>query len=318
MPIAAGTRFGAYEVIDALGAGGMGEIYRARDTSLKPDVAIKVLPAALADDAERLARFQREAEVLASLNHPNIAHLYGLERGADRTGLAMELVEGPTLAERLERGPIPIDEALRLASQVADALEAAHARGIVHRDLPANIKLTPDGTVKVLDFGIAKALDTRAIGGSAPTVLTTPAMTEAGIVLGTAAYMSPEQAKGEPVDERTDVWSYGCVLYEMLTGQPAFLGEDVTSTPGRATTRSSIRPPSVCSASPLRLGPGSWPPPCCCRAVARCCSMPTPTPRGIGWPCSISPRGKRRPWSRVGRILPTSTLGISSSRAATR
>jgi eukaryotic-like serine/threonine-protein kinase len=231
MPISIGTRFGAYEVTSSLGSGGMGEVYRARDTNLKRDVAIKVLPAALANDADRLARFQREAEVLASLNQPNIAQIYGLERSEGTTALAMELIEGQTLQDRISQGPIPIDEALRVAAQIAEALDAAHERGIVHRDLkPANIKLRSDGTVKVLDFGIAKALDPRAATGPGPAALTTPAMTEAGMVLGTAAYMSPEQARGKPVDRRTDIWAFGCVLYEMLTGRPAFLGEDVTTT----------------------------------------------------------------------------------------
>src|SRR5499427_8003523 len=231
MPISVGTRFGAYEVTSSLGSGGMGEVYRARDTNLKRDVSLKTLPPAVANDADRLARFQREAEVLASLNHPNIAHIYGLERSEGTTALAMELIEGQTLDERISQGRIPVEEALRIANQIADALEAAHERGIVHRDLkPANIKLRPDGIVKVLDFGIAKALDPRATTGPGPAALTTPAMTEAGFVLGTAAYMSPEQARGKAVDRRTDIWAFGCVLYEMLTGKPAFLGEDVTTT----------------------------------------------------------------------------------------
>jgi len=227
------TRLGQYEIQALIGVGGMGEVYRARDTSLKRDVALKVLPSDLANNSDRLARFQREAEVLASLNHTNIAHIYGVERADDVTALAMELVEGPTLAERIAQGRIPVDEALRLAAQIADALEAAHERGVVHRDLkPANIKVRADGTVKVLDFGIAKAIDARTTAGR-PAPLTTPAMTEAGIVLGTAAYMSPEQARGKPVDQRTDIWAFGCLLYEMLTGQAAFLGEDVTTTLAR-------------------------------------------------------------------------------------
>jgi serine/threonine-protein kinase len=231
MPISVGTRFGAYEVTSSLGSGGMGEVYRARDTNLKRDVAIKVLPPALANDPDRLARFQREAEVLASLSHSNIAQIYGLERWEGTTALAMELIDGPTLETRISQGPIPVEEALRFATQIAAALEAAHERGIVHRDLkPANIKLRTDGTVKVLDFGIAKALDSRGATGPGPAALTTPAMTEAGFVLGTAAYMSPEQARGKPVDRRADIWAFGCVLYEMLTGRAAFLGEDVTTT----------------------------------------------------------------------------------------
>jgi eukaryotic-like serine/threonine-protein kinase len=228
MTLAAGTRFGPYEITAPLGAGGMGEVYRARDTALKRDVAIKVLPAALASDAERLERFQREAELLAALNHPNIAQIYGLERSDGTTALAMELVAGQSLVERLARGALPVDEALAVAGQIADALEAAHERGIVHRDLkPANIQLRPDGTVKVLDFGIAKALVTSTTHAG-PAALTTPAMTEVGIVLGTAAYMSPEQARGGRVDQRADIWAFGCVLYELLTGQLAFGGDDVT------------------------------------------------------------------------------------------
>jgi Tol biopolymer transport system component len=240
MPISAGTRFGAYEITGPLGAGGMGEVYRARDTELGRDVAIKVLPASFTSDASRVARFEQEAKTLASLNHPNIAHIYGLERSDGTTALAIELVEGPTLAERIAEGPLPVDEALGIAGQIADALEAAHERGIVHRDLkPANVKLTPNGVVKVLDFGIAKALDTRVTSSGNAPVLTTPAMTEAGIVLGTAAYMSPEQARGKPVDERADIWAFGCVLYEMLTGQLAFGGEDVTIVLARVLERSA-------------------------------------------------------------------------------
>jgi Tol biopolymer transport system component len=235
MSLRPGTRLGAYEITGELGAGGMGEVYRASDTNLPRDVAIKVLPESLADDSDRLARFQREAEVLAALNDTNIAQIYGLERSDDTIALVMELVEGPTLADRIALGPIPADEALGIAMQIANGLQAAHERNIVHRDLkPANIKLRPDGTVKVLDFGIAKALETPR-GASGPEVpsLTTPAMTEAGVLLGTAAYMSPEQARGKAVDARTDIWAFGCVLYEMLTGQPAFMGEDVPTTLAR-------------------------------------------------------------------------------------
>jgi serine/threonine protein kinase len=227
MTLTPGTLFGPYKVAALIGAGGMGEVYSGTDTRLKRDVAIKVLPPLFASDADRLARFQREAEVLASLNHTNIAHVYGLEQSDGRTALAMELVEGETLAERIARGPIPVDEALVIARQIADALEAAHARGVVHRDLkPGNVKLTPDGTVKVLDFGIAKALGARTTG--AP--LTTSA-TQTGAVLGTPAYMSPEQARGQSVDERADIWAFGCVLFEMLAGQPPFASQDVTLTP---------------------------------------------------------------------------------------
>ena len=227
MSVSSGDRIGPYDVIAKLGEGGMGEVYRAHDSRLKRDVAIKVLPADVAHDRERLARFQREAEVLAALNHPHIAHVYGIEAGA----LVMELVDGEDLSRRLARGAIPLDEALAVAQQIADALEAAHEAGIIHRDLkPANIKLTGDGTVKVLDFGLAKALDNT---GSAPQLansptITSPAMTMHGVILGTAAYMAPEQAKGKPVDKRADIWAFGCVLYEMLTGCRAFDGDDVT------------------------------------------------------------------------------------------
>ena len=213
----------------------MGQVYRATDTKLKRQVAIKILPASLAVDHDRLARFQREAEVLASLNHPNIAAIYGLDESAGVTALVMELVEGDDLSQRIAKGAIPLDDALPIATQIADALEAAHEQGIIHRDLkPANIKMRPDGTVKVLDFGLAKAMDPV---GSAPNVsqsptITTPAMTQAGIILGTAAYMSPEQARGKPVDKRTDIWGFGCVLYEMLTGTRAFDGEDVAESIG--------------------------------------------------------------------------------------
>jgi serine/threonine protein kinase len=230
----AGTRLGAYEITAQIGVGGMGEVYRATDTNLKRAVALKVLPESVAADTERLARFQREAEVLASLNHPNIAAIYGLERSGGITALVMELVEGPTLAHRIAQGAVPIDEALPIAKQIAEALEAAHEQGIIHRDLkPPNIKVRPDGTVKVLDFGLAKTVE--PVGTISPSqslspTITTPAMTQAGMILGTVAYMSPEQARGKAVDERTDVWSFGCVLYEMLTGQSAFTGETISDT----------------------------------------------------------------------------------------
>jgi serine/threonine protein kinase len=228
-----GARLGPYEVTAQVGRGGMGEVYRATDTGLKRAVAIKVLPDALASDVDRLARFQREAEVLASLNHPNIAAIYGLERAGTMTALVMELVEGPTLADRIARGPLSMDEALPIARQVAEALEAAHEQGFVHRDLkPANIKVRPDGAVKVLDFGLAKAfaLEPRSPSANAMThspTLTNPVnMTGLGVILGTAAYMAPEQARGKAVTRSTDIWAFGCVLYEMLTGRPAFPGDD--------------------------------------------------------------------------------------------
>ncbi len=229
-----GTRLGVYEVTAQIGEGGMGQVYRVRDTKLDRDVAIKILPEAFAHDGERLARFTREAKTLASLNHPNIAAIYGREESGGMTALVMELVEGDDLSQRIARGAIPIDEALPIAKQIAEALEAAHDQGIIHRDLkPANIKVRPEGTVKVLDFGLAKAM---APVGSVPNVsqsptITTPAMmTRVGVILGTAAYMSPEQARGKPVDKRADIWAFGCVLYEMLTARRAFAGEDVTDT----------------------------------------------------------------------------------------
>ena len=241
MALASGTRLGPYAITAQIGEGGMGEVYRATDTKLKRDVAVKVLPSHVAADPERLARFQREAEVLASLNHPNIAAIYGLEEADQTKALVMELVEGPTLADRIAQGAIPVDEALPIAKQIAEALEAAHEQGIIHRDLkPANIKLRPDGVVKVLDFGLAKALEpTGAMSpgmSQAPTI-TTPAMTQAGMILGTAAYMSPEQARGKPVDRRADIWAFGAVLFEMLSGRRAFEDEDVSMTLSKVLQR---------------------------------------------------------------------------------
>ena len=228
MAIATGTRLGPYEITSPLGEGGMGIVFRARDTKLERDVALKLLPDHFADDADRLARFQREARVLASLNHPNVAQIYGLEESSNTRCIVMELVEGDTLQERLTHGPIPIDEALPIAKQIAEALEAAHERGIIHRDLkPANIKLTRDGTVKVLDFGLAKAFhETRQTTlSNSPTVLSASVP---GVILGTAAYMSPEQAKGKEVDRASDVWAFWCVLYEMVTAQRLHQGESTT------------------------------------------------------------------------------------------
>jgi len=230
--LAEGLRLGSYEVMSPVGAGGMGEVYRARDTKLGREVALKVLPAGFAADAERMERFEREAKVLASLNHPNIATIHGLEDSGGTRALVMELVEGPTLADRIAKGPIPLEEALGIARQIAEALEYAHERGIVHRDLkPANIKVTPNEAVKILDFGLAKALEGdpgQVDISSSPTI--SRMATQAGIILGTAAYMSPEQAKGKTVDRRADIWAFGCVLYEMLTGKQAFSGETVTDT----------------------------------------------------------------------------------------
>jgi Tol biopolymer transport system component len=230
MALNSGTRLGSYEVVAQIGAGGMGEVYQAHDTKLGRDVAIKALPAAFAQDAERLARFQREARMLAALNHPHIATIHGLEHSDGTHFLVMELVQGETLADRVKAGPVPVEEALKIAVQIVEALEAAHEKSIIHRDLkPANVKVTPEGKVKVLDFGLAKAFEGDASTedmGNSPTL--SMAATIQGVILGTAAYMSPEQARGKAVDKRTDIWAFGCVLYELLTGKQAFHGEDVT------------------------------------------------------------------------------------------
>ena len=231
MSLNVGDRLGHYDVTALIGEGGMGQVYQATDTKLKRQVALKILPEAFSADPERLARFQREAEVLASLNHPNIAAIHGLEEAEGIRALVLELVEGPTLADRIKQGPIPLDEALPIAKQIAEALEAAHEKGIIHRDLkPANIKVRDDGTVKVLDFGLAKALDPSPTGDPSQSPTLTAMATQMGVIMGTAAYMSPEQARGKTVDKRADIWAFGCVLYEMLTGQRAFHGEDVSLT----------------------------------------------------------------------------------------
>ena len=242
MELSPGSRIGSYEVTGPLGEGGMGVVYRATDSRLKREVAIKVLPEAFAADADRLARFEREAQLLAQLQHPNIASIYGLEEANGVRALVLELVEGEDLAERLKRGPLPLEEALAVARQIAEALEEAHEKGIVHRDLkPGNVKLTPDGKVKVLDFGLAKAMDPLPGSASAadlarsPTLMNSPTMTAArgtqlGVILGTAAYMSPEQARGGTVDRRADIWAFGVVLHEMLTGRPLFAADTVSDT----------------------------------------------------------------------------------------
>jgi serine/threonine protein kinase len=231
MPSLIGTQLGSYEVLSLLGRGGMGEVYRARDRKLKREVAIKTLPEEFSRDPERLARFQREAEALAALNHPNIAHVYGLEESANTRCIVMELVEGDTLQQRLTRGAIPVEEALMIAKQIAEALESAHERGIIHRDLkPGNVMLTADGKVKVLDFGLAKALQEQQATNlsNSPTMMT--AASRPGVILGTVSYMSPEQARGKAVDKRADIWALGCVIYEALTGKQAFGGDDVSDT----------------------------------------------------------------------------------------
>jgi Tol biopolymer transport system component len=243
VPLVIGSRLGAYEVVSAIGAGGMGEVYRARDLTLRRDVALKVLPDAFAADPERLARFEREAQVLAALNHPNIAQVHGIESSDGVRALVMEFVDGPDLARRLAGGALSIDEALGIARQIALALEAAHERGIIHRDLkPANVKLRPDGTVKLLDFGLAKAIEDDAppSGSSAsmsPTIASPALMTNAGTIVGTAAYMSPEQARGRPADNRTDIWAFAVVLAEMVTGRRLFDGDTISDTIAAVLTR---------------------------------------------------------------------------------
>jgi serine/threonine-protein kinase len=233
MPLATGARVGPYEIVALIGAGGMGEVYRARDAKLNRDVAIKVLPQLFTADPDRLARFHREAQVLASLNHQNIGHIYGFEDSGTTHALVLELVEGPTLADRIGQGAVPLEEALPIARQIADALECAHEQGIIHRDLkPANIKIRPDGTVKVLDFGLAKAFDPSSSSGgevmNSPTL--TARATQLGTLIGTAAYMAPEQARGRAADRRADIWAFGVVLYEMLSGKRAFEGDDISIT----------------------------------------------------------------------------------------
>ena len=229
MALEIGSRLGHYDVTALIGEGGMGEVYQATDTQLNRQVALKILPEAFATDPDRLARFQREAQVLASLNHPGIAAIYGIEEAEGTRALVLELVEGPTLADRIAHGPIPLDDALPIAKQIAEAVEAAHEAGVIHRDLkPANIKVREDGTVKVLDFGLAKALDPNPTGDPSQSPTLTAAATQMGVIMGTAAYMSPEQASGETTDKRSDIWSFGVVLFEMLTGQRVFTGKTIS------------------------------------------------------------------------------------------
>ena len=248
-----GTRIGHYEVVELLGRGGMGEVYRARDSQLQRDVAIKVLLSSVANDAERISRFSREAQLLAALNHPNIAGVHGLEQSHGVSALVMELVPGPTLADRIALGAMPVDEALPIAKQIAEAIEAAHEQGIIHRDLkPANIKLRDDGTVKVLDFGLAKSMESSSSAAESPTLSLQG--TAAGVILGTAAYMAPEQARGKAVDKRADIWAFGCVVFEMLTGLRAFQADDVTDTIVALLTKEpewNLLPASAAAVRPL-------------------------------------------------------------------
>src|SRR5262249_19768062 len=232
MSLAIGSRLGSHEITALLGKGGMGEVYRAQDLKLKRDVAIKVLPDEFSLDNDRVQRLQREAEVLASLNHPNIAAIYGFQEAGRTRFLVLELVDGETLAERIQRGPIPIEEALSISISLCDALEAAHDKGVIHRDLkPANVKITSDGKVKVLDFGLAKAIEGNspdAALSNSPTMINSFGATNAGVIIGTAAYMSPEQARGFAADRRSDLFAFGCVLYEMLSGKQAFQGDTIS------------------------------------------------------------------------------------------
>src|SRR5215510_10344891 len=229
MTISVGAKLGYHEITALIGRGGMGEVYRARDAKLKREVAIKILPDEFSRDPVRVSRFQREAEVLASLNHPNIAAIFDLQEANDTRFLVLELVEGETLADRIVRGPIPVEEALEIAKHICEGLEAAHERGVIHRDLkPANVKITPDGKIKVLDFGLAKALEKSP---AKPDFSNSPTLMSAsipGMIMGTAAYMSPEQARGGIASYRSDIFSFGCVFYEMLTGRQAFQGEDIS------------------------------------------------------------------------------------------
>jgi serine/threonine-protein kinase len=317
MPLASGSRLGPYDILSPLGAGGMGEVYRAKDTKLGRDVALKILPASFTTDPERVARFRREAQVLASLNHPHIAQIHGMEESNGTQFLVLELVDGESLDKRIARGPIPVDEALGIAKQIAEALEAAHEKGIIHRDLkPANIALTNDGNVKVLDFGLAKAVE--ATGSMSdlsmsPTITTPAMMTGVGVILGTAAYMSPEQAKGRPADKRSDIWAFGCVLFEMLTGRRAFEGEDVSETLAAVQTRDpdlSILPEST--------------PPTIRRLVARCLrrdsrrrlhdmadariELEEAFAESAITPLSASDHANRLPWTRVLPLLAASIV----------
>ena len=287
MALEVGSRLGHYDVTALIGEGGMGQVYQATDTKLNRQVALKILPEAFAADPDRLARFQREAQVLASLNHPNIAAIHGIEEAEDTRALVLELVEGPTLADRISKGPIPVDAALPIAKQITEALEAAHEAGVIHRDLkPANIKVKDDGTVKVLDFGLAKALDPSPEGDPSQSPTLTAAATQMGVIMGTAAYMSPEQTSGAATDKRTDIWSFGVVLFEMLTGRRLFEGKSrctaraftfglyapTSPRPGPCRRVSRVPPPSVstcCALTPPRSTHA------CLRTMA-CSTWPSP------------------------------------------
>ena len=326
MPLTTGSKLGAYEIVGQLGAGGMGEVFRARDARLGRDVALKVLPDLFAGDPDRLARFKREAQLLAALNHPNIAAIYGLEDTDGRAALVLELVEGPTLADRIAEGPIPLDEAVRIGRQIGSALEAAHEQGIIHRDLkPANIKVRPDGTVKVLDFGLAKALDpvASAPGQPAAATITSPALTRMGVILGTAAYMSPEQAKGRAADKRSDIWAFGCVLFEMLTGRRPFEGQEISD-----TLASVLKSDPEWHACRRRLPPSV-------RALVEGCLRKDPNDRiadistarfVLGQPLSPSSSPSvaartspaRGMWGRVLLVLAGAAIGAGAFAAATR
>ncbi|HET9793306.1 MAG TPA: protein kinase [Thermoanaerobaculia bacterium] len=328
MSLASGTRLGSYEILSPLGAGGMGEVYRAKDTKLHRDVAIKVLPESLAADPERLARFEREARVLASLNHPNIAGIHGVEDSTNAKALVLELVEGPTLQDRIEAGPVPVEETLPIARQIAEALEAAHDKGIVHRDLkPANIKIDGAGNVKVLDFGLAKALDPAA-GSSSPDLSHSPTLsigTQAGMILGTAAYMSPEQARGKTADRRADIWAFGVVLWEMLTGGRLFAGETVSD-----TLAAVLRQEIDWSALPAGT------PPAVRRLLARCLERdprnrlhdaadarieldeagePEPAAAGRAAPEPPRRRAARLPWGIAAAAVAAAAFAVWKSRA---
>jgi serine/threonine-protein kinase len=316
---------GPYRVVAKLGEGGMGEVYRARDTKLGRDVALKVLPASFVGDPDRLMRFEREARTLASLNHPHIAQIHGVEDTGEVKALVMELVEGETLADRLTRGPMPIDEALAVARQVAGALESAHDAGIVHRDLkPANIKVRGDGMVKVLDFGLAKPVGAAPATASAGPTVTSPAITMQGVILGTAAYMAPEQAKGKAVDKRTDIWAFGCLLFEMLTGRRVFDGDDITETL-TSVLRDAPRWNALPAATPDSVR----------RTLARCLERdPTRRLRDIGdVELDVSGSPVERPesptpvaagttivrsaaWTAVGALLAAVTFAVTSNREA--